>query len=103
MHVKIQNLTFNTIIGILPHERTQEQSVIVDCSFDYTYANGNFIDYSKVAQNIKELMKEKQFELLEDAVLYIKDYLKQSYKIKKLKLRIAKPTILEDCIVSVEN
>lgn len=103
MHVKIQNLTFNTIIGILPHERTQEQSVIVDCSFDYTYANGNFVDYSKVAQNIKELMKEKQFELLEDAVLYIKDYLKQRYKIKKLKLRIAKPTILEDCIVSVEN
>lgn len=102
MHVKIQNLTFNTIIGILPHERTQEQSVIVDCSFDYTYANGNFVDYSKVAQNIKELMKEKQFELLEDAVLYIKDYLKQRYKIKKLKLRIAKPTILEDCIVSVE-
>lgn len=82
MHVKIQNLTFNTIIGILPHERTQEQSVIVDCSFDYTYANGNFVDYSKVAQNIKELMKEKQFELLEDAVLYIKDYLKQRYKIK---------------------
>lgn len=102
MHVKIQNLTFNTIIGILPHERTQEQSVIVDCSFHYTYANGNFVDYSKVAQNIKELMKEKQFELLEDAVLYIKDYLKQRYKIKKLKLRIAKPTILEDCIVSVE-
>ncbi len=103
MKVNIKNLTFSTIIGILPHERIQEQQVIVDCSFQYNYENGNFVDYSKVTQTIKTVMKEKQFELLEDAVLYIKDYLKQSYKIKKLKLCIAKPTILEDCVVSVEN
>jgi dihydroneopterin aldolase len=102
MKVKIKNLTFNTIIGILLHERTQEQQVIVDCSFTYHYTNGNFVDYSQIAQNIKVLMKEKQFELLEEAVLYIKNYLKQNYKIKKIKLKIAKPAILEDCVVSVE-
>jgi len=102
MKVVIKNLTFSTIIGILPHERIQAQQVIVDCSFQYNYANGNFVDYSKIAEHIKLLMQEKKFELLEDAVLYIKNYLKQSYKIKKIKLKIAKPTILEDCVVSVE-
>ncbi len=103
MKVNIKNLTFNAIVGILPHERTQEQQVIVNCSFKYKYANGNFVDYAQIVEHIKVLMIEKKFELLEDAVLYIKNYLLQSYKIKKLKLSIAKPNILDDCVVSIQD
>ncbi|MDD2639557.1 MAG: dihydroneopterin aldolase [Arcobacteraceae bacterium] len=103
MKVNIKNLTFSTIIGILPHERIQEQQVVINCSFKYKYADGNFVDYAQIAEQIKTLMTEKKFELLEDAVLFIKTYLLERYKIKKLKLSIAKPTILEDCVVSVEN
>lgn len=101
MKVNIKDLTFNAIIGILAHERTQEQQVVINCSFKYKYADGNFVDYSQIVEHIKALMIEKKFELLEDAVLYIKNYLLQSYKIKKLKLSIAKPNILDDCIVEV--
>lgn len=103
MKIKITDLTFNAIIGILPQERTVEQQVVVNCSFKYNYSNGNFVDYAQITEQIKVLMIEKKFELLEDAVVYIKNYLSQSYKIKKLKLCIAKPNILDDCVVEVCN
>lgn len=103
MKVKISGLSFDAIIGILPKERVTKQQIVVNCSFKYHYSNGNFIDYSKISEEIKHLMIEKKFELLEEAILFIKKHLKQSYNIKKLKLKIAKPTILEDCVVSVEN
>ena len=48
-------------------------------------------------------MKEEKFELLEDAIIYIKKYLKKEYKIKKLKLKISKPDIMDNCIVSLSN
>lgn len=99
--VNINNLTFDAIIGILPFERTQEQQVVVNCSFKYHFKNNQFIDYSCVANEIKTLMQEKKFELLEDAIFYIKKHLKHLYNMKKLKLCIAKPTILDDCVVEV--
>ncbi|MFA7083445.1 MAG: dihydroneopterin aldolase [Arcobacteraceae bacterium] len=101
MKVNIKELTFNTIIGILPFERTKEQQVVINCSFSYNYSNGNFVDYSKVAQDIKTAVQSKKFELIEEAILDIKKELKKNYPIKKLKLYIAKPTILDDCIVEV--
>jgi dihydroneopterin aldolase len=101
MKVKIENLTFNCIVGILPFEREQEQRVIINCSFKYTYKNSVFIDYSKVASDIELFMIEKKFELLEDALLELNKFLKSKYSIKKLKLTIQKPDILPKCKVSV--
>lgn len=101
MKIKIENLTFNCIIGILPFERKKEQKVIIDCSFKYDYKDGEFIDYSIVANDIKNIMIEKKFELLEEAILYIKNSLKTKFSIKKLKLTIKKPDILSDCEVSL--
>ncbi len=101
MKVKIKNLTFNCIIGILPFEREKEQKVVINCSFKYKYQNSNFIDYSKVAFDIENIMLEKKFELLEDALIQLKTFLKNKYHIKKLKLTIQKPDILPKCKVSV--
>jgi dihydroneopterin aldolase len=101
MKVKISQFTFDTIIGILPFEREQLQPVVVDCSFKYRYKKGKFVNYVEITHDIKTLMQEKKFELLEEAVLYIKKYLKKQYAIKKIKLCIAKPTILDNCIVAV--
>ena len=48
-------------------------------------------------------MKNKKFELLEEAIIYIENYLTTKYKIKKLKIKISKPDILPNCIVSLKN
>ncbi|WP_072679834.1 dihydroneopterin aldolase [Arcobacter sp. LA11] len=104
MKIYIENLTFDCIIGILDFEREKEQKVVIDLSFKYNYKNPkNFIDYSKISKKIEQIMKKKKFELLEDAIIYIDKYLNSKYKIKKLKIKISKPDILTNCIVSLKN
>lgn len=101
MKVEISQLSFYTIIGILPFERKHPQPVVIDLSFEYDFKNGEFIDYSKVAAQIEDMMKENKYKLIEDALLDIKKQLKNKYKIKKLKLSIKKPNILDNCVVGV--
>ncbi len=101
MKIEISELTFYTIIGILPFERKTPQKVIIDLSFEYDFKNGEFIDYSKVSAKIEKMMQKNKYELIEDALLEIKKELKRKYKIKKLQLSIKKPTILDNCIVGV--
>lgn len=48
-------------------------------------------------------MKKNKFKLLEDAIKTIKKVLEDSYTIKNLKLKISKPNILKDCIVSISS
>lgn len=101
MRIEISELCFDTIIGILPHERKTPQRVIIDLSFDYEFKDGKFIDYSKVSAKIEKLMQKNKYKLIEDALFDIKKELKKKYQIKKLKLSIKKPTILDNCIVGV--
>ena len=104
MKVVIEDLTFDCIIGILDFERITPQKVIIDISFKYTYNDSSsFIDYSKVAKDIENIMIKERFKLLEDAIHFIDKYLNNKYKIKKVKLKISKPNILTNCIVSLKN
>lgn len=105
LKVNINNLTFDCIIGILDFERTTPQQVIVDISFEYFYEEdgSNFIDYSIIAKMTEQIMQEQKFKLLEDAIIYLRKWLKSAYEIKNLTIKIAKPNILDNCIVSVEE
>ncbi len=105
LKVNIDDLTFNCIIGILPFEREKEQKVIINISFEYFYEHdgSNFIDYSEVANITEDIMKTKKFRLIEDAIIHIRKELKQQFKIKNLKLKISKPDIVSNCVVSVEE
>jgi len=101
MTIKIKNLHFKCIIGILPFERETEQKVIINLSFKYIFTNNIFINYADIASYVEKSMKENKFLLIEDALLYIEKGLNSKYKIKKLKLSISKPDILDNCEVSV--
>lgn len=105
MKVSIKELSFKTIIGILPIEREQKQRVIININFEYFFykANDEFIDYSCVANTIKKSMKKKNFQLIEDAIVFLEKKLYKKYNISKLHIQITKPDILPNCIVSVEN
>ncbi len=104
MKIYIENLNFNCIIGILDFERKNKQKVIIDISFKYTYKNRKtFIDYSEISKNIEKIMKKRKFKLLEEAIIYIENFLYKNYNIKKLNIKISKPDILTNCIVSVKN
>ncbi len=105
LKVNIDNLTFKCIIGILPVERKKKQKVIINISFEYFYHDDgqNFIDYSEVAKIVETTMKKNKFKLIEDAILYIRKKLKKQFTIKNLTLKISKPDILSNCVVSVEE
>ncbi|MCG3694839.1 dihydroneopterin aldolase [Aliarcobacter butzleri] len=103
MKIDIENLEFKCIIGILDFERVKKQKVIINLSFEYNFSSDKFIDYSEVVDLIKQTMKKEKFQLIEDAILYLTKLLNQTYEIKNLKLKISKPTILKDCIVSLSN
>lgn len=103
MKIEISNLTFKCIIGILDFERIKKQRVSINISFKYKYTKEYFIDYSEVANIVKDTMKKKKFLLLEDALLILECKLYKLYKISNLRIKIAKPDILEDCIVSLSN
>ena len=105
LKVNINELTFSCIIGILESERINEQKVIIDLSFEYFFKEdgSNFIDYSHVASYVQNTMQNNKFKLIEDAIIFIRAGLKNKYDIKNLWIKIAKPDILDNCIVSVQE
>lgn len=102
MTIEVENLTFKCIVGILDFER-KKQRVIINLSFDYSFSENNFIDYAEVVNLVKKTMKENKFELLEDAIITINKLLEDSYCVKNIKLKISKPNILKNCIVSLSS
>ena len=103
MKIEISDLTFKCIIGILDFERIKKQKVIIDLSFEYNFSKDNFINYAEISTLIEKTMKKEKFLLLEDAILHLESLLNNNYKITNLNIKISKPTILKNCIVSLSN
>lgn len=103
MKIEISDFSFKCIIGILPFERIKKQKVIVNISFEYNFSKDLFIDYSEISNLVKSTMKKEKFLLLEDAILHLENLLTNSYKISNLYIKISKPNILKDCVVSLSN
>lgn len=103
MYIKISDLTFRTIIGILPFERIKPQKIIVNFECEYEYKNENFVDYSKICSFIKEKMRENKFYLIEEAIIFLCENLESKFEISNIKLEIKKPDIMSNCIVSIKN
>lgn len=103
--VEIKELDFQTIIGILDFERITPQRVVIDTSFSYSYNSDSkdFVNYAEVASLVKNTMIEKKFELIEEAILYLEEQLSKTYPITNITIKIAKPDILDNCVVSVST
>jgi len=102
MTIHIENLSFDTIIGILDEERKVPQKVIINCYINYIYKENNFINYALVSDLIEKEMKIHEFQLIENALLHLIDKIKFTFlNISSIKLKISKPNILDKCEVSV--
>lgn len=103
MKIHINDLSFKCIIGILDFERIKKQKVVIDLSFEYEFSKDKFINYAEVSNLIETTMKKEKFLLLEDAILHIENLLNSTYNISNLYIKISKPNILTNCIVSLSN
>lgn len=104
MHIHIESLSFDVIIGLLDFERDRPQRVIIDLKASYDYADEEFIDYADMVFLIQKELKEKRYKLLEEALLGTKTLLCTTYpQIKTLWLKISKPDILPQCSVALSH
>lgn len=100
--ILIENLEVKAIIGILEEERINAQNIIINSKITYLKKNG-FLDYAKVCKIIEDLLVEKRFFLLEDAIEEIIKEIKNYYpNILSIYLQIKKPQILKNALVGVE-
>jgi dihydroneopterin aldolase len=104
MTIHIEDLTFDVIIGLLDFERDRPQRIIINLEASYEYEEGQFIDYADMVLLIENELKEKRYELLEDALLGLKELLSTTYpQLQTLFLKISKPDILSQCTVSLSK
>jgi len=113
MTIHIEDLTFDVIIGLLDFERDRPQRIIINLEASYEYVEGQFIDYADMGQFIdyadmvlliQNKLKEKRYELLEDALIGLKELLSTTYpQLQTLFLKISKPDILPQCTVSLSK
>ncbi|MBA1437531.1 MAG: dihydroneopterin aldolase [Epsilonproteobacteria bacterium] len=103
MKIYIEDLCFKCIIGILDHERKTKQKVVINATLKYHF-DGDFINYADVVDLIKKTMRKKKFLLIEDALLTLEKKIYKNFPtIKKVTIKITKPSILPDCKVSVQQ
>ncbi len=103
MQISIEDLEFETIIGILDFERVTRQKVRINCTIEYAYEK-QFLDYALITKHIEDQMISREFELIEEALLSLKESLKQDFPlISTLFLKISKPDILANCEVSLSE
>jgi len=104
MTIHIEDLTFDVIIGLLDFERDRPQRVIINLEASYDYSDNKFIDYADMVLLIQNELKEKRYELLENALIGIQKLLYTSYpQLQTLSLKISKPDILPQCTVSLSK
>ncbi|HFD14400.1 MAG TPA: dihydroneopterin aldolase [Epsilonproteobacteria bacterium] len=104
MTIHIDALTFDVIIGLLDFERDRPQKVVIDLQATYIYNDDKFIDYADIVVLIRTLLQEKRYQLLENALLGLKEILHTTYpQINTLSLKIAKPDILTGCSVALSE
>jgi len=102
--VYIQNLNIQCIVGILPHERIQEQTLLLDIEVDYDFEKArkneqinNAVDYTKIAKSVENLLVSKKYQLIETAVEDIGDLLFEKWpKLKRCSIQIKKPSAIEN-------
>ncbi|WP_180674021.1 dihydroneopterin aldolase [Helicobacter sp. 13S00482-2] len=99
----IEALRLKVIIGILDFERITPQDILIEGVITYEYIHNNFIDYIKIKDVIQNLVQNKKYELLEEALSDITDHLKNNFDtIKNIELKIKKLSITPDCVIGVK-
>ena len=104
MKIHIKDLTFETIVGLLETERVTPQKVSLHVKITYDFDGTHFIDYAHICTLLTEEMQTRKYFLLEDALegLYAKILSNYPY-IRKISVKIFKPTILSNALVGVSH
>ncbi|KAA6228502.1 dihydroneopterin aldolase [Campylobacter sp. LR286c] len=92
-------LKFKCIIGMLDFERKKKQKIIVKISAK----SNTFLDYTKLAKEIKKIYKKEKFYTIEESLKFISENLKNNFnELSYLKIITYKPQILKNTRVGAK-
>ncbi len=99
--IQIDRLVIPCIVGILPHEREQEQDLVVTLELDtnirvpaLTQSLEDTVDYAALAQEIRVLVQQGRYELLESLVEDVATALLTNPLIARVRVRAEKPAAI---------
>ena len=110
--VSIKGLRASAVIGVFDWEREIEQTLIfaVEMPADVAKAAAtddinDALDYSKVAEAVREVVTEGKFQLIETAVERVADRLLADFVLPWVRVQLAKPITADGytAVVSVER
>lgn len=103
--ITLKDLEFDCIIGTLPHERENEQPVVLNISIwvDFAQAARNedlahSVDYAQLAEDLKRFIRLSCFQLEETLVFSTAKYILDNYpKVLMAEVSICKPLAINNC------
>lgn len=101
--VFVTNLSVETIIGILPHERINPRQVLISFELhtDTSTAAGSddiadAVDYAGASKRIIELITASRFQLIETLAERVAQLLLDTYPVNTVVVEVRKPAALSD-------
>ncbi|MBI5357786.1 dihydroneopterin aldolase [Candidatus Saccharibacteria bacterium] len=99
--IVIEGLEISCIIGVLPDEREEKQTIIIDVelSVDLSQASktddiNDTLDYFKIYKDILDLVENSNFYLIERLAQEIAELCLKNDQVKKVKVSVKKPKAL---------
>jgi len=103
--ISLRDLTFDCIIGILPHERKNEQPIVLNVALwlDFTLAARNedlaqTIDYAQLAEDLKRFVRLSCFQLEETLVVKCAERILEQHPLAQaVEVSVRKPCAIPGC------
>jgi dihydroneopterin aldolase len=90
----IKDASFLCNIGVTRQERSKKQKILIDVELFFSV--GHTVNYSQVYALIKSIVKEKEYKLIETMAENVAEEVLKKFPIKKIVVRIKKPSALAD-------
>lgn len=100
--ILLENLAFDTIIGVLDHERVTPQPILANVTLFFDFKTAcesdaleDTIDYFQLEQELNQYVQQTQFELIERLAQAMCTWMFEQYPIQKIRLELRKPQALD--------
>lgn len=98
----IKNLILDAKVGIYPHENApQKIKICAKISYDAPDPECDFLDYDFLLQQIRKTTESAHFPLIEHLCQKIICEIFEIKSVKKIRVKISKLGIFDDCEVAV--
>ena len=105
--ISLTAFQIETIVGILPSERVTPQPLDVEISLELDVSGAEHgdldasVNYADVERRVRFLVREGKFRLIESLALGICRMLLADRRVQAVRVRLAKPTILDHSVPSL--